>query len=122
MASSARSRVPTALLLALGLVLGFGLAEATGLRWLGGLVMLAANLLAVPSWLAVGGARLAVGLTVVFWACMVLSHPLAHLIGTWPSVLTVAVVAAAAAWALADRRTQSSEMRPLSDEVSASGS
>jgi hypothetical protein len=105
MAKSRRTRVPTALLLALGLIIGFGLAEATGLRWLGGLVMLAANLLAVPTWLAVGGTRLAVGLTVVFWACMVLSHPLAHQIGTWPSVLTVSVVAALAAWLLADRRT-----------------
>ena len=104
MAKSRRTRVPTALLLALGLVLGFGLAEATGLRWLGGLVMLVANLLAIPRWLAAGGTRLAVALTVVFWACMVLSHPLAHQIGTWPSVLTVALVAAATAWLLADRR------------------
>src|SRR6476620_600673 len=100
-----RTRIPTALLLALGLILGFGVAEATGLRWLGGLVMLAANLLALPRWLAVGGLRLAIGLTAVFWACMVLSHPLAHQIGTWPSVLTVSVVAAAAAWLLADRRS-----------------
>ena len=117
-------RVPTSLLVALGLVLGFGLADATGLRWLGGLVMLAANLLAVPAWLAVGGVRLAVGLTVVFWTCMVVSHPLAHLVGTWPSVLAVAVVAAGAAWLLADRHrgAQSSGMRPLRDEVSASGS
>ena len=108
---STGTRVPTALLLALGLVLGFGLAEATGLRWLGGLVMLAANLLAIPAWLAVGGTRLAVGLTVVFWACMVLSHPLAHLIGTWPSVLTVSLVAAATAWFLADRRPALSQAR-----------
>ena len=117
-------RVPTSLLVALGLVLGFGLADATGLRWLGGLVMLAANLLAVPAWLTVGGVRLAVGLTAVFWACMVVSHPLAHLVGTWPSVFAVAVVAAVAAWLLADRHrgAQSSGMRPLSDEVSASGS
>jgi hypothetical protein len=100
----ARTRIPTALLLALGLIVGFAVAEATGLRWLGGLVMLAANLLCVPRWLEVGGTRLAIGLTVIFWACMVLSHPLAHQIGTWPSVLTVAVVAAAAAWSLADRR------------------
>jgi hypothetical protein len=111
MAKSRRTRVPTALLLALGLVLGFGLAEATGLRWLGGLVMLAANLLAIPAWLAAGGTRLAVALTVVFWACMVLSHPLAHQIGTWPSVLTVALVAAAAAWLLADRRPALSRAR-----------
>ena|SRR5689334_3507595 len=107
----ASTRVPTALLLALGLVLGFALAEATGLRWLGGLVMLAANLLAVPTWLTVGGPRLAVGLTVVFWACMVLSHPLAHQVGTWPSVLTVSLVAAAAAWFLADRRGSVSRAR-----------
>jgi len=112
MATPRRTRVPTALLLALGLLLGFGLAEATGLRWLGGLVMVAANLLALPTWLATGGTRLAVGLTVVFWACMVLSHPLAHGIGTWPSVLTASLVAAAAAWLLADRRVRSAERDP----------
>ena len=102
---STGARVPTALLLALGLAVGFGLAEATGLRWLGGLVMVGANLVAIPTWLAVGGTRLAVALTMVFWACMVLSHPLAHLIGTWPSVLAVSLVAATTAWFLADRRS-----------------
>lgn len=111
MAMSSRTHVPTALLLALGLVLGFGVAEATGLRWLGGLVLVGANVLAVPSWLAVGGTRLAGGLTVVFWAGMVLSHPLARLVGTWPSVLTVAAVAAGAAWSLADRPSSLSPAR-----------
>lgn len=106
-------RVPTALLLALGLVLGFAAADLTGLRWLGGVVLLAANAGAVPAWLATGGLRLAVGLTVVFWACMVLSHPLAHQIGTWPSVLTVAAVAAACAWLLADRRAGLSPARSV---------
>ncbi len=107
-----RIQLPTALLLAIGLILGFAVAEVTDLRWLGGLVMLAANALAVPTWWSAGGVRLAVGLTVVFWGCMVVSHPLAQEIGTWPSVLTVSLVAAASAWFLADRRTGSAERDP----------
>lgn len=99
------TRLPTAPLLAAGLAGGFALAQATEIRPLGGAVMLLANALALPRWMAVGGVPLTAGLTGVFWLSMGLSHPLAKEIGTWPSVATVAAVSAAAAWALADRRT-----------------
>lgn len=98
------TRLPTSPLLAAGLVGGFALAQATEVRPLGGAVMLAANALAAPSWFAKGGVPLAAGLTAVYWASMGVSHPLAKQVGVWPSVLGVAAVSAAAAWALADRR------------------
>lgn len=98
------TRVPTAPLLAGGLVGGFALAQQTGVRPLGGAAMLGANVVAAPQWYAVGGAPLVAGLSAGYWAAMGLSHPLARKVGTWPSVLGVTAVAAGAAWLLADRR------------------
>jgi hypothetical protein len=96
--------LPTAPVLATGLVGGFALAERTGVRPLGGAVMLAANVVAARQWYAVGGAPLAAGLSAAYWTAMGVSHPLARKVGTWPSVLGVTAVAAGAAWTLADRR------------------
>ena len=96
--------LPTAPVLATGLVGGFALAERTGVRPLGGAVMLAANVVAARQWYAVGGAPLVAGLTAGSWTAMGVSHPLAKKVGTWPSVLGVTAVAAGAAWTLADRR------------------
>jgi hypothetical protein len=98
------ARVPTAPLLAGGLVGGFALAQQTGVRPLGGAAMLAANVAAARQWYAVGGAPLTAGMTAAYWAAMGVSHPLAKKVGTWPSVLGVTAAAAGAAWVLADRR------------------
>ncbi len=98
------TRVPTAPLLAAGLVGGFALAQQTGVRPLGGAAMLGANVVAVRQWHAVGGVPLAAGLTAAYWTAMGVSHPLAKKIGPWPSVLGVTAVVGGAAWLLADRR------------------
>ena len=98
------TRVPTAPLLAGGLVGGFALAQQTGVRPLGGAAMLAANVVAARQWYAVGGAPLAAVLTAGYWTAMGVSHPLAKKVGTWPSVLGVTALSAGAAWVLADRR------------------
>lgn len=100
------TRVPTAPLLAAGLVGGFTLAQQTGVRPLGGAVMLAANAAAAPQWHAVGGVPLVAGLSAAYWAAMGVSHPLAKKIGTWRSVLGVTAFAAGTAWLLADRHTR----------------
>ena len=96
--------VPTAPLLATGLLGGFALARRTGVRPLGGAVMLGANALSARQWYAVGGLPLAAGLSAAYWTAMGVSHPLAKKVGTWPSVLGVTAVSAGAAWLLADRR------------------
>ncbi|MDR7253122.1 hypothetical protein J2X46_002107 [Nocardioides sp. BE266] len=98
------SRVPTAPLLAGGLVGGFVLAQQTGVRPLGGAAMLAANAVAARQWYAVGGAPLAAGLTAAYWSAMGVSHPLAKKVGRWPAVFGVTAAAAGLAWGLADRR------------------
>jgi hypothetical protein len=100
------TRVPTAPLLAGGLVGGFALAQRTGVRSLGGAAMLGANVVAARQWYAVGGAPLTVGLTAAYWTAMGISHPLAKKVGTWPSVLGVTAAAAGAAWVLSDRRSR----------------
>lgn len=96
-------RLPVAPVAAAGLVVAFALAQGTGVRWLGAVVLLATAavclVLAVPR---VGWWRplvvLAVGV-VVFAA----SHPAADLVGTWPAVLTAAAALAATGWWLVDR-------------------
>lgn len=102
----ASTTVPTAPLLAAGLVGGFALAQRTGVRPLGGAAMLGANVVAARQWYAVGGAPLAAGLSAAYWTAMGVSHPLAKKVGTWPSVLGVTAASAGAAWLLADRRTR----------------
>ena len=67
------TRVPTAPLLAGGLVGGFALAQRTGVRPLGGAAMLAANVAAARQWYAVGGVPLTAGLTAAYWAAWLLS-------------------------------------------------
>lgn len=98
------TRIPTAPLLAAGLVGGFALAQRTGVRPLGGAVMLGVNVAAAPQWYAVGGGPLVAGLSAIYWTAMGVSHPIAKKVGVWPSVLGVASVSAGAAWLLADRR------------------
>ena len=94
-----RSRI--ALTTALTLILGFAVASLTGNRPLGGVVLLAGAALA--GWwmyLAAGLRR-----TIIVLACVlvlfILSHPLGHLIGAWPSVLIVAAIGAGIAYLMA---------------------
>lgn len=100
------SRLPTSPVVAAGLIGGFGLADATGNRPLGGLLLGAAGVLAGTAWLKRDGAATTAALSAVYLGGFVLSHPLAKQIGAWPSVLAVSAVAAAAAYGLSDRRLQ----------------
>lgn len=95
--------LPVAPVAAGGLVLAFALAQGTGVRWLGGLVLLATAVaclaLAVP---ATGWAR-PLGVVAVGLVAFVASHLAADLLGPWPAVLTAAAVLGATAWWLVDR-------------------
>ncbi|MDC7120106.1 hypothetical protein OMK64_00980 [Cellulomonas fimi] len=98
-------RIPTALIAALTLVVGFAVAQATDVRALGGAVLLAGGAwCAVRAWRPAGPVR-TVAVLVVAAACFVVSHLLAPHLGAWPSVLLVAVVLAAVTWTLVDRPT-----------------
>jgi hypothetical protein len=96
--------VPTALVSALSLVVGYAVAAGTGVRALGGVVLLVALVWCVVQWRAMAGTRTAAALAASYLVLFVVSHLLALAIGAWPSVLVVAVVMGALAWALADAR------------------
>lgn len=96
----------TALVAALSLVAGFGVAQLTGVRALGGLVLVAA-----VAWCALRWRRrstgVAVALVLLYLAAFVASHLLADVLGAWPSVLLVAAVVG-----LAARRAAPDRPRP----------
>jgi hypothetical protein len=95
--------LPTGLLAAVTLVVGYAVAAGTGVRALGGVVLLAGLAWCVVLWRRrVGVGRTAV-LCAAFVAAFVLSHVLALAIGAWPSVLLVAAAMFAVAFVLADR-------------------
>jgi hypothetical protein len=91
--------LPTWPIAAGALLLGFGVAVATGVRPLGGLVLF---LGALACGLLLGLPR-AFALVAVLLAGFVIAHPLGHAIGAWPAVLLVAAVVGAIAWRVADR-------------------
>jgi hypothetical protein len=108
-AGDARRRLLVAVVVAASLIVGFAVAQGTGMRWLGAIVLILGGAwCAVVMWRAVGVGRTAV-VAVVYVGAFVVSHPLATAIGTWQAVLVVAAVAAAVAYA---------EMRPPASRVS----
>lgn len=86
------------------LVVGFAVAQITGVRSLGGLVLLAAAAWCCLQWRRAAGWPVAAALVLLYVAAFVASHVLAGAIGAWPSVLTVAAVVGLASLA-ATRRT-----------------
>lgn len=96
-------QVPTAAWTTAGLIGGYGIARATGVRWLGGAALLGAGAAAAHTWWHRGGPAQTGALSAVYLLGFGLSHPLAKKLGAWPSVLTVTAVSAAASWAVVDR-------------------
>jgi hypothetical protein len=100
-----QTRFPSAVPVAVGLAAGFGIAQGTGVRALGGAVFAAGGLAAGWLWYRRRGAAVALGLGVAYLAAFVLAHVLALGVG-WPAWLAVGVstaAAAALAWWTADR-------------------
>jgi hypothetical protein len=87
--------VAVSALAAASLVAGFAVAQATGVRALGGLVLLAAAAACAVIWRRHAGTGAAAGLVALYVAAFAASHVLAEAIGAWPSVLTVAGVVGA---------------------------
>jgi len=103
-------RVVVACVVALSLIAGFAVASLTGVRWLGGVVLLAGGLWCAWRLWSVAGVWRTLVIALVYVGCFAVSHPLGHLIGTWLSVVVVALVAAVTTYALG--------MRPGSKRVS----
>jgi hypothetical protein len=96
---------PSSLLVAVGLAAGFGIAQGTGVRALGGAVFAAAGLAAGRLWYRRRALPTTAGLGAVYVAAFVLAHVLALGAGLpgWLAVSLVTIAAAGATYAGADR-------------------
>lgn len=94
--------LPTWPIAAGALLLGFAVAEATGVRALGGVVLFAGALACGLRWRVLLGLPRALALVAVFLAGFALAHPLGDAIGSWPAVVLVAAVVGLVAWRTAD--------------------
>jgi hypothetical protein len=104
-ASLVRTRFPSAVLVALGLAAGFGIAQGTGIRALGGAVFAAAGIAAGVLWLRRRGPATAVALATLYIGAFVLAHVLAIGVGlpAWLAVSLVTLSAAGITFIAADR-------------------
>jgi hypothetical protein len=98
----ALERASTSLLSATGLIAGFAVAQASGSRPLGGIVLAAFGLTCISVWLRRDDRRTALRLTAVGLFAFALSHVLGLVIGAWPSVIAVSAGAAWACWRYSD--------------------
>lgn len=98
-------RFPSSLLVAVGLLVGFGVAQGTGSRALGGAVFAVAGVVAGVLWLRWRGWGTALALAVLYVAAFVLAHVLAIGVGlpAWLAVSLVTLAAAGVTFAVADR-------------------
>ena len=96
--------IPTAPVVAVGLIGGYLVARKTKIRPLGGAVLAAAGIVAGRQWLSTAGPAATVALSVVYLGGFGASHPLAKKTGPWPAVLTAAAASATSSWLVADRR------------------
>ena len=99
--------IPTAPVVAAGLIGGYATARFTKKRPLGGAVLAAAGIVAARSWARTTNPATTAILLATYLGGFGASHPLAKKIGAWPSVLTVTGVSSGAAWLLADRSAPS---------------
>jgi hypothetical protein len=92
--------VPTAPVAALTLVLGFLVAEVTGVRALGGVLLLAGLALCAAQWRARLGWGRTAALAAAFLLAFAGSHVMARTIGAWPAVFVAAAATFVAVWAV----------------------
>lgn len=101
----ARTRFPSAALVALGLAAGFGVAQGTGVRALGGAIFVGAGVAAGWLWYHRRGTATTIALAGLYLGAFVLAHVLAIGMGmsAWLAVSLVTLAAAGVTFAVADR-------------------
>ena len=101
-----RARIfPSSALVAAGLVVGFAVAQGTGVRALGGAILLGTGLAAARLWVRRRGWAVAVALGLGYLLAFVLSHVLTLGLGVpaWLSVALVTIVSGGVTFWAADR-------------------
>ena len=88
-------RFRTPLVASVTLIIGFAVARATGVVWLGGVVLVIGGLWCARQWWRTLGVVPALLGVLVYFIAFVVSHPFAHVVGAWPSTILVSVVAGA---------------------------
>ena len=98
-------RFPSSVLVVAGLAAGFGIAQGTGVRALGGAVFAVAGLAAAWLWVQRRGWAVALGLGALYVGAFVLAHVLALGVGLpgWLAVSLVTLAAAGVTYGVADR-------------------
>jgi hypothetical protein len=96
------SRPPTWPVAAGSLVLGFAVADVTGIRPVGGIVLLAGAGWCALRWRERAGLGRAAGLLGLYAAAFAVSHVLGGVVGAWPAVALVAGAVGLGAWLGAD--------------------
>jgi hypothetical protein len=99
-------RTRIAVVTALTLVLGFAVASLTGVRALGGVVLVLGGTVCAWWMARTAGPLRTVATLVAVVVLFVLAHPLGQLIGPWPAVLLVAVAAGLIARAAASPKVE----------------
>lgn len=99
------TRLVTCVIGAIALIVGFGIASVTGVRWLGGIALIAGAIWCGSKWWQLAGPLRAIIAVLVFGIAIVISHPLGNAIGAWPSVFVVAIIAGALAYAITPQRS-----------------
>ncbi len=91
-------RLYVAAVAALTLVMGFAVAQSSGNRALGGVVLVLGTGWCAWMWWRAAGPLVTVVLVGLVVLGFAVSHPLGAAIGAWPSVLLVAAVVAGASY------------------------
>jgi len=99
-----RGRLVVFVVVVVGLLGGFAVAQVTGARPAGGIVVLGAGVCAAVLMWRSGARGGLVGAGLAYAAAFALAHPLAGLIGTWPAAALTAMVSGAVAFELTKRR------------------
>ena len=97
-------RFPSSALVAMGLAAGFGIAQGTGVRALGGAVFALGGLAAAWLWVQRRGWAIALGLGALYVGAFVLAHVLVLGAGfpAWLAVSLVTLTAAGVTYGVAD--------------------
>jgi hypothetical protein len=95
-------RTPTWPVASGSLIIGFAVAQGTGVRALGGIVLVAGAGWCAQRWRRSAGTGRTVALVLVYLGAFVGSHLIHEQVGAWGAVLIAASVTGLATWALAD--------------------
>jgi hypothetical protein len=97
-------RLLTSLLAGVTLAVGFGVAQVTGNRPVGGVVLVVGAAVCGYQWWQMAGPLPTFACEFVFFAAFIASHPLAKQMGAWPAVAVVGVAAVVISYVLTTPR------------------